>query len=62
MRKKDDFESGMGFGPIWPGKSRVSETADLQIFSHTTIFRLSREQSEKRKYPIRTVLWAKNPC
>ncbi len=54
MGKKEDssdFERGMVVGARRAGLS-ISETADLLGFSHTTISRVYRELSEKkRKYP-----------
>ncbi len=49
-----DFESGMFDGARQAGLS-ISKTADLLEFSHTTISRVYREWSEKRKNPVSCV-------
>ncbi len=46
-----DSERGMVVGARRTGLS-ISQTADLLGFSHTTISRVYRERSEKRKYPV----------
>ncbi len=46
-----DFERGMVVGARPSGLS-ISKTADLLGFLHTTISRVYRERSEKRKYPV----------
>uniref|UniRef100_A0AAR2LSB3 Tc1-like transposase DDE domain-containing protein n=1 Tax=Pygocentrus nattereri TaxID=42514 RepID=A0AAR2LSB3_PYGNA len=45
------FERAVVVGARRAGLS-ISETADLLGFSHTTISRVYRERSEKRKYPV----------
>ncbi len=46
-----DFEHGMFVGDKRAALS-ISKTADLLRFSRTTISRVYREWSEKRKYPV----------
>ncbi len=46
-----DFERGMFVGARRAGLS-ISKTANLLVFSSTTIARVYREWSKKRKYPV----------
>ncbi len=46
-----DFECGMVVGARRAGPS-ISKTADPLEFSRTTISRVYREWSKKRKYPV----------
>ncbi len=54
-----DFERGMVVGARRAGLS-ISETADLLGFSHTTISRVYRELSKKRKYPVNSSSLSEN--
>ncbi len=65
MGKKGDLsysERGMVVSARRAGLS-ISKTADLLVFSHTTISRVYREWSKNRKYPVSgRGVWTKMPC
>ncbi len=54
-----DFERGMVVDARRDGLS-ISKTAVLLVFSHTTISRVYREWSKKRKYPVSSSCVDKN--